>query len=435
MKLSAQMLFVLYFSLSMLAGCKTGNGLFSRSGNDGLLWQHFWKDPAENRVTDLLVSPEGDIVIAAELKQPDSKGVGRWRGILDVVAVRISPKGGIVWNTNMDGKRFEEVRSVVLGSDNRIILGGKSNSGDLEGLQGKSDGRVWKLNSSGEVEWERGYGGDQKNQITHILPFPDGKMLYTMFTHDPPANYSSDEFYQAVYSGYTVLHLADREGNIVRSDTFGGEEGDPLTMAAINQHGNVALCGIFESTFPGVPPLQKHNGGYAVLNDSFQVDTFGIVGGDGEDFLEAIIDLPNGNFLMVGGQQNMTSGKYVGRNLKTDGLLVEIDPKGNVVKTATLEGAGHVFFRDVHRVGDKVYVLGTTNKFLRWGLKGYGGYDHFVGKVDLKTLTVSSIRVYGTEQDDYAECFWVSKDGSVVIGGWIQEDMGAKTAWVGKFRR
>jgi hypothetical protein len=88
---------------------------------------------------------------------------------MDYWIVKLNSQGDLQWQKTYGGKYTDELRSMEQTKDGGYILGGYSNSpqsGDkTEPNIGIGDYWVVKIDDSGSIEWQRTYGGNADNQL------------------------------------------------------------------------------------------------------------------------------------------------------------------------------------------------------------------------------------------------------------------------------
>lgn len=98
--------------------------------------------------------------------------------------------------------------------------------------------------------------------------------------------------------------------------------------------GNLALVG----TQNGLTDPTK-NGLFLLLSQQGEIHTSRLLGGNYNDHLASLCELPNGHFLLVGTAEDKDQIRH--------GWLVEVDENGEMVKNTVLEGEDHKGFTDV----------------------------------------------------------------------------------------
>ena len=90
----------------------------------------------------------------------------------------------IQWQKCLGGTVTDEANSIQQTSDGRFIVAGYtfSNDGDVSGNHGNSDYWVVKLNSSGDILWQKCLGGTIDDRAYSIQQTSDGGFIVAGFT-------------------------------------------------------------------------------------------------------------------------------------------------------------------------------------------------------------------------------------------------------------
>lgn len=99
-------------------------------------------------------------------------------GGIDIWIVKIDGSGNIQWQNTIGGSGDDYLISLKQTSDGGYILGAGSDSdisGDkTENSRGGLDYWILKLDGSGNIDWQKTYGGDQPEFDTYIVQTSDG---------------------------------------------------------------------------------------------------------------------------------------------------------------------------------------------------------------------------------------------------------------------
>jgi hypothetical protein len=139
-------------------------------------------------------------------------------GMLDFWLVKTDPSGIIQWNNSYGGQENERGISLENAVDNGYVLAGSSNSFSDEG----SVGYFIKVDSMGNMIWNKTYGGEEVQTIHFILPTQSGGY--------------------ALFSGARII-LTDAEGNSLLEKTYGGPDYNSLGFAIKTSDGSYLVGG------------------------------------------------------------------------------------------------------------------------------------------------------------------------------------------------
>ncbi|MBK8363656.1 MAG: T9SS type A sorting domain-containing protein [Bacteroidetes bacterium] len=105
-------------------------------------------------------SSDGGYAFAALTESNDSMVTG-WHGGHDYWIVKLDSAGNLQWQKALGGAMVDECYDILETPDNGYLIAGTTNSddGDLVQNYGLLDFNVMKVNSSGDFEWSETYGG------------------------------------------------------------------------------------------------------------------------------------------------------------------------------------------------------------------------------------------------------------------------------------
>jgi predicted secreted protein len=88
----------------------------------------------------------------------------------DIWILKLSSTGDIEWQKTYGGSEYDRALSVQQTSDGGYIIAGKTDSFGAEG----GDTWVLKLSSAGEIEWQKTFGGSSDDYASSIQETSDG---------------------------------------------------------------------------------------------------------------------------------------------------------------------------------------------------------------------------------------------------------------------
>jgi len=249
----------------------------------------------------------------------------------DMWVVKLDDTGSIQWQKCLGGSSNEVANSIMQTTDSGFIVGGHcmSSDGDVAGHHADSipnwDNWVVKLNSIGNIEWQRCIGGSSDEDISNIKQTRDGGYIYTAYIG---ASTDGDYKYFTRANDLYIFKL-DRTGNIRWSKNYGGSKGDFA----------------FEIT--------ELNNAYIAVGGSYSND------GD-------------------------VKGHY-GDTSTQDVWIVKIDTVGNLLWNKSVGGSGRDIGKSVYYVSDSNFVVNayseSTDGDIKTGIN-HGGFDYWLLRTD-----------------------------------------------------
>ena len=373
------------------------------------------------------------------------------------------PDVKVEWTRELGGRYEDKILSVIGTGDGGYIAGGyfdreNINLGkDINGENatiannGDFDGLMIKYNSDGKIEWAKGIGGTNKDEITSVSKTSDGGIIaggcFKSKSVDLGKNIKEENI--------VVNNNGDNDGLIIkyRSDgrvewarEVGGVGDDCINSVSGTSDGGILVGGTFSSQSINLRKganegdVTLENNG---LNDGMIIkyDKEGLVewakavGGTDSDFIESVSETKDGGYIAGGyffsSSINLegTKGNIVVNNKSNnvDGLIVKYDKEGKVEWAQEVVGVGDDFINSVSGTSDGGYIVG--------GHVGKGSINFGVG-IDGENIVISNggdtsgliikYRYDGKvewakvlEGDSYNDIMLVSEtsDGGYIAGG------------------
>ena len=136
----------------IIAGSSSGPegdfvGLVRTDSTGQMQWRQTLEDVPGATPYDLAVAPDGGFIIAGTSSSDD--------GASDALLIKTDSSGALQWSQTFGGSYNDEARSLVLTPDGGYAFAGYTWSTGA----GQSDFWLIKTNDSGELQWERTFGG------------------------------------------------------------------------------------------------------------------------------------------------------------------------------------------------------------------------------------------------------------------------------------
>ncbi|REJ80428.1 MAG: T9SS C-terminal target domain-containing protein [Bacteroidetes bacterium] len=252
-------------------------------------------------------------------------------GGISAYLVRVDKNGRHIWSRVLGGHQIDQFNSVCLLSDGNIISAGYTNSTGAGGY----DGYIVKTDTTGNVIWEKTFGGSDWDFINEILLLQNGSLLLAGNTYSASSGgsdawllnidsngqllwekkfgTSSDEIFKSVaimasniYAcGYAKHATGFSEGLIIKTD-FNGNQisdfrfsllgNDELNHVISLSSGRLLTCGkAINPANPGNDELWimmvDSNGSSSVIPTTLSPES---------DYLNRCLELNNGNLAFIG---------------------------------------------------------------------------------------------------------------------------------------
>ena len=125
-------------------------------------WQKCLGGSADDRANDVLINPDGTTMITGYTYSTNADVTANHGGG-DAWVVKLDASGNIIWQKTFGGTGQDYFKTIIATYDNAYLCIGYSNStdGDVTGNHGSGDAWIVKLNASGNIIWSKCYGGSQ----------------------------------------------------------------------------------------------------------------------------------------------------------------------------------------------------------------------------------------------------------------------------------
>ncbi len=318
---------------------------------DGAIqWQKTLGGSDFDSAADAIQTADGGFAIAGFSRSIDGD-LSFSRGAEDVWIIKLTDTGAFEWSNTFGGNVIDVATSIQQTSDGGYVTVGftSSNNGDVSGNHGGSDYWVLKLGATGDLEWQRTFGGTSSEICTVVRQTSDGGYIVGGHTN------SND----GQVTGY---HGGDSDCWIVRLDP----SGNLIWQKAIGGSGNDQMFAVEETTEGGFV--------FAAFTTSIDGDVLGNQGGF--DFwvvklssgITGVADSPS---TLAGGISmfpNPTSGLFR-ISLEAGAIPVKAvltEAGGKIVGSKTIDDSGYM---DLSDLPGGVYFLTITdlNDNRYWG--------------------------------------------------------------------
>ncbi|MFN0212676.1 MAG: T9SS type A sorting domain-containing protein [Saprospiraceae bacterium] len=168
---------------------------------------------------------DGNYVIVGGTLSINTGEVFGSHGDWDAWVLKIASDGAMIWQKTIGGTGFDYLYDVQETQNGDFVIGGGSSStdGDLIGVNNNGGEDYWiaMLSSDGDLLWNKTYGGSDKDGARGICVATDGSLMVSGQTG------SFDGDVTGAYGGFDawVLRL-DTDGELLWQKVFGGSDYD-----------------------------------------------------------------------------------------------------------------------------------------------------------------------------------------------------------------
>ena len=349
--------------------------VFSAQSNmPGILWNKTYGGVLSDYAYSIAQTPDNGFILAGS-----TYSFGN--GSSDFWLVKTDASGNMQWSKNYGDIGNDEAHAIAMAHDGGYVVLGTTNSFGA----GSADFWLVKTDQSGDILWNRTYGGVGDDDAWSIEVTADGDLILAGWT----TSFGGADFW---------LVKTDQSGNVLWNKTYGGPLLEILSSVQIVSDGGYVLIGSAYSS-------DGDSDFWLVKTDSSGNEEWNqTYGGASNDFGFSIVETFDNGFAVAGSTSSYGSGIY-------DFWLIRTDQSGNPLWNKTYGGLGY----------DEAWsIMQTTNRGLvltGWTESvGIGSSDCWlvatdpIGKVQLNVT-------FGGADCDYSYFALQSIDGNFTVAG------------------
>jgi hypothetical protein len=300
----------------------------------------------------------------------------------------------IVWVKTFGGRGRDNCWSLTKTDDEGFILLGETTSYD----KGGGDAWLVKLDSDGNEQWNKSYGGNRADYGFDIIQNNDGgytiaggTKTYSIGDHD------------------TWLVKTDYLGNEIWNKSFGGEMRDQGYALLKSSDDGFVICGGSGSFTPGPNDywvIKTDDKGNEIWNKTY--------GNEGYDWGYDIIETLEGEYIYTGGTDTSIDHNHI-----LDIGIISLNKDGEIIWDTSFNKPPAKNRWDegysIIETQDKGFLVGGIAHTYHWFEDGEG--DGWIIKTDENGKKIWD-RIYGGNLCDGISTVKQTKDGGYICSGW-----------------
>jgi len=323
-------------------------------------WIKTYGGSGEDEALAIVKTNDNGYVVIGNTRSNDGDIVDKTTTDEDFWVLKISETGNILWNRTYGGSNNDTATDISTTSDGGYIVSGgtRSNDGDITtGNAGFIDYWILKLDANGQKQWSKTFGFLGADVANQVFQTKDGGYFVTGYYDFNGANGGGNDGRNQHAGGeFWAIKMAP-DGEYIWRRYFGGFNDDESYSAIETSDGGFLLTGASESPDGDI---FDNNGGYDYW--VVKIDAFGTklwtrsYGGSEIDTGYAATTSADGNFLMVG--DTRSSDKDVTFNHGNGDLwAIKFSQGGNLIWNSSFGGAGFESAHSISPINNGNYVI------------------------------------------------------------------------------
>ena len=399
-------------------------------------WQKTLGGSNDDRGWDIIQTSDGGYV-ATGFAESNDGNLTENQGLYDIWVVKLNSTGSIQWQKTFGGTDNEQASEILQTLDGGYILSGwtASNDGNISTNYGGSDYWIIKLDSFGNLEWEKNFGGTSADFGVSIKQTSEGGFIIGGGTQSNDIDLSGSPRF---WPDFWIVKI-NSTGTIEWQKTLGGTFVDYFFDIEQSNDGGYIIGGRVASDDGDVSINQGGFDSWVVkINSTGTIQWQKTFGGTSNDYLFDIQKTLDGGFITVGYTES-NNGDVSMNQGNGDCWIVKFSETGTIEWEKTLGGTGRDEANMISQTNDGNYIfIGFTNSIDGDITFNNGGYDFWVVKIN-ETGNILWQKTMGGSGEDYGYSIQQASDGGFITLGYtnstsgdITENNGLNDFWIVK---
>ena len=363
---------------------------------------------------------DGGYIVAGYSASNDDDVSGNHGGY-DYWIVKLNNSGNIQWQKSLGGGQFDYAESVQQTADEGYIIAGysESNDGDVSGNHGDYDFWVVKLDNNGNIQWQKSLGGSSVDFAKSIQQTADGGYIVAGYSLSNDGDVTGHHNHY----DYWIVKL-DSSGNIQWQKSLGGNGEEIATSARQTTDGGYIVVGYSRSIDGDVTGNHGDSDYWAVKLDNVgNIQWQKSLGGSKADFASSVLQTSDGGYI-IAGYSSSNDGDVTGLHGNSgdypDYWIVKLNSNGNIQWQKSLGGIFGEFANSIQQTTDGGYIIAGESWSIDGDVGGHHGStsssDYWIVKLN-NTGNILWEKSLGGFSNDIANFIQQTTDGGYIVAG------------------
>jgi hypothetical protein len=415
------------------------------------VWNKTYGGSEREEVWNIQITDDGGYILAGHtLGSSDGDVPNGNRGDWDIWILKVNSDGVIEWNKTYGGSGRDEAWDLQKTNDGGYIVAGSTNSsnGDVpDGTNGDYDFWILKLSSDGTKQWDKTYGGSDYEGAYSIFPTSDGGYIINGETW---SNTSGDVTDGTNGQGDVWILKINSDGTKQWDKTYGGSERDWGYFIQQTSDGGFVVSSRSKSSDGDITDMNRGDWDFWIIKLSGdgikQWDkTYGGSEFEGVTLMQQTSD---GGYIVIGSTYSSNGDGDVTdvNNGQGDAWILKLNSDGIKQWDKTYGGSGFEEINSIFQTSDGGYIIaGKTTSSSDGDVTDVnnGGYDAWILKLNSDGIKQWD-KTYGGNNNDEATYALQTSDSGYIIAGYtysssdgdiVDENNGNSDFWILKLNR
>jgi len=296
----------------------------------------------------------------------------------DYWVVKIDETGNLQWQKSLGGLDIDDARSIIQTSDGGYMVVGYSYSNNYDVTDSHGGGDMWavKLNNTGAIEWQKSLGGSSYDMALAVQETSGGYVIAGSTTSND-GDVTGFHGGGWLFGDYWIVKI-NTDGDILWQKALGGS-GEEVAMAIEpTSDGGYIVAGSSNSNDGDVSGNHGDNDYWIVKIDNLgEIEWQKSLGGSNEDTATDVKQTTDGGYIVSGmtkSNDGDVTGNHGGEN---DYWIVKLDNLGEIEWQKSLGGGGYDFSYGIRQDADGGYVIAGSSDSNDGDVTGNHGMSDF----------------------------------------------------------
>jgi len=264
----------------------------------------------------------------------------------------------IIWQKCLGGSNRDYAYSSQPAAEGGYILCGFSNSnnGNISGNHGGDDLWLQKLDEAGNLTWQKCLGGIGMDYGWAVEQLSDGNYIIAGYTNSNDGDVTGNHGY---YDAWIVK--VDTSGNIIWQKCFGGTGLDEALSVQQTTDEGFIVCGLSASTDGNLTGNQGGYDYWVIkLDGNGNLLWQKNFGGSGDDYGHKAVQTSDGGYIVTG-MSGSNDGDVSGNHGNNDLWTVKLDSGGNIEWKKCLGGSEEEGATAIEQTTDGGFIIAGSS--------------------------------------------------------------------------
>ena len=375
---------ILALALVALFGCDDEVNTFFEAPpveiNYSLDWVQTFGGSGEETAQSVIPTNDGGFAVLGYTNSIDGDLAGKSLPVNDYWLLKFSASGDLQWNKTYGGSKDDRGQSVIQTTDGGYAVVGYAMSDDGDGSlnQGFHDNWIVRLDTNGDILWEKSFGFSGHDHAYDIVQTSDGGFFFSGFLDVTSSGGEGNSRKKITsYAQHGVGEFwgikLDAEGNLLWRRYFGGTNNDRSFGTVEANDGGLVMIGASESDdFDISNPKGSYDVWVVKISAKGELLWEKSFGGTGIDRAYDVGKTDDGAYVIVGETFSM-DGDIFKNNGESDAWLLKVSDMGNLLWERTFGGSDFDAARGLATTSDGGFVIAGNSKSVEGELEENSG--------------------------------------------------------------